>query len=110
MAIEEYPEGKQFVRWRFWPRLWLLAVLSAVACAALAVGAAGDDAPIAAVVLAVIAIALLARMLHDTAAATGSIVSSLDAMRRSARETDTVATQPITQGTMDTDVGEPALR
>ena len=109
-AIEEYPEGKQFVRWRFWPRLWLFAVLASVACAALAVGAAGDNALIAAVVLAVIAIALLARMLHDTAAATGSIVSGLDAMRRSARETDTVATQPITQGTMDTDVGEPSLR
>ncbi|MCD6015157.1 MAG: glycosyl transferase family 2 [Solirubrobacterales bacterium] len=105
MAIEEYPEGKQYVRWRSWPRFSLHGVLGAVACAALALGAASDGAPVAAAVLAAIAVALLARTLRDAAAAMGSIVRSLDASRPSPRDADTVATRRARE---DDHVGEPA--
>jgi hypothetical protein len=79
MAIEEYPHGKQLVRWRYWPRLSILALLLALACAGLAVAAATDGAIVAAAVLAVCAAGLLIRALRDAAAATGAIARALTA-------------------------------
>ena len=96
-AIEEYPQGRQQVRWRSWPRFSLLAAVGAVVCVGLALGAAGDGGSPAAAVLAVFAIGMLARTLRDAAAATGSIVLSIDAMRRSAQDADAV-TIPGEQG------------
>jgi O-antigen biosynthesis protein len=79
MAIEEYPHGKQLVRWRYWPRFSILAFLLAIGCVGLAVPAAGDDAIVAAAVLAVCAMAVLIRTLRDAAAATGTIARALTA-------------------------------
>ena len=81
MAIEEYPHGRQLVRWRSWPRFSPFGLLGALACIALAVGAMSNDGWAAAAVLAVLAVALLARVLRDAAAATGGFVRSHNVLR-----------------------------
>ena len=106
MAIEEYPHGKQLVRWRYWPRFSVLALLVAVVCAALAVAAASDHAIAAAAALAVCGAGLLIRVLRDGAAATGTIASALAATTESLPATELV--EP--QGSKEPDVAEPALR
>jgi hypothetical protein len=80
MAIEEYPQGKQLMRWRSWPRFSLVAVVAGIVCAALAIGAANGGGAVATAVFGVFAIALFARTVRDAAAATGSIVRILHAM------------------------------
>ena len=90
MAIEEYPHGKQLVRWRYWPRFSILALLLAIGCAGLAVAAAADDAIVAAAVLAVCAAGLPIRMLRDGAAATGTIARALTATTLTTPATDPV--------------------
>ena len=81
VATEEYPEGKQLVRWRSWPRFSLVGVVGGSVCAALAIGAAsgGGVAPVA--VLAVLGALLFTRTLWDAAAATGSITHTLHSVR-----------------------------
>jgi O-antigen biosynthesis protein len=85
MAIEDYPRGRQLVRWRLWPRFSLLAVVTAVACGALAVAAASGGGAVAAVVLAVLTTVLLGRAALDAAAATGSVVRAFEARQAPAR-------------------------
>jgi O-antigen biosynthesis protein len=107
MAIEEYPQGKQLVRWRCWPRFSVLALVGAVACAVLAIGAARDGGSVAAAALVVIAIALVARALRDAGAASGSVARAVDAMRLSAEATNL---EVPSEAVEEADVGEPALR
>jgi hypothetical protein len=77
MAIEEYPHGRQLVRWRIWPR-WSLGA-SALAAVGLSLAALADasGAIAAATILAVLTAALVARMTWDAAAATGRMSSSV---------------------------------
>ena len=77
MAIEEYPHGRQLLRWRIWPR-WSLGA-SALAAVGLSLAALADasGAIAAATILAVLTAALVARMTWDAAAATGRISSGV---------------------------------
>jgi O-antigen biosynthesis protein len=77
MAIEEYPHGRQLVRWRMWPRWPLGASALAAVGVALAVFAAVAGADAAAAILAVLSVALVARMARDAAAATGRMSSGV---------------------------------
>jgi O-antigen biosynthesis protein len=106
MAVEEYPHGKQLVRWRYWPRFSLFPLLVAMVCVALAVAAASDDAIAAGAALAVCGAGLLIRTLRDAGAATGTIAHALAATTDSPEPTELV--EP--QGSKEPDVAEAALR
>jgi O-antigen biosynthesis protein len=105
MAIEDHPQGKQLVRWRWWPRFSPVGVVAAITSCALAVGAASGDGATAALILALIGIALVVRAVLDAAAATGAIVEALHAPRIPGRHTSAVL---IEDGRADD--AEPALR
>ena len=77
MAIEEYPQGRQLVRWRIWPH-WPLAALALAGCGvSLVVLAAVAGAYAAAATLAVLTVAFVVRMGRDAAAAIGRMSSSV---------------------------------
>ena len=105
MAIEDHPEGKQLVRWRFWPRFALFGPIAAVACGGLAVGAASGGGGVAALLFSVLGIALLVRTVFDAAAASRSSVRILQGGGRPTR----AAGFPVT-GDGDADGAKPALR
>jgi GT2 family glycosyltransferase len=77
MAIEQYPAGRQFVRFRSWRCFPMLGVLSILALAALALAAARGHAPIAAAVLGAMALLTTARAAGDGAAAIDTLESAL---------------------------------
>jgi hypothetical protein len=115
MAIEDYPHGRQLVRWRYWPRFSVFAVLVTLACAALAVAAARDGAIAAAAVIAACGAGLMIRTLRDAAAATGTIADALAAAATSTEPAAATSTQPpapivVTEGSKEPDVAEAALR
>ena len=105
MAIEDYPQGKQLVRWRCWPRFSPIGVVAAIACGALAAGAASGEGATAALILALLGIALVVRTVIDAAAATGAVVEALHAARIPARHASSMVTE---DGRADG--AEPALR
>ena len=106
MAIEEYPHGKQLVRWRYWPRFSVLALLVAMVCAALAAAAASDDAIAASAALAACGAGLLIRMVRDVPAAADQY--RLTAWQATESPPATELVEP--QGSKEPDVAEPALR
>ena len=105
MAIEDYPQGKQLVHWRCWPRFSPIGVVAAIACGALAAGAASGEGATAALILALLGIALVVRTVIDAAAATGAVVEALHAARIPARHASSMVTE---DGRADG--AEPALR
>ena len=105
MAIEDYPQGKQLVHWRCWPRFSSIGVAAAIACGALAAGAASGEGATAALILAVLGIGLVVRTVIDAAAATGAVVEALHAARIPARHASSMVTE---DGRADG--AEPALR
>ena len=107
MAIEEYPHGRQLVRWRYWPRFSILALLLATGCAGLALPAARDDAIVVAAVLAVCAAAVLIRTLRDAAAAMGTIARELTSTTTITTPATDLVVAPENSGEPDV---TPALR
>ena len=69
MAIEQYPGGRQFIRFRTWPHFYAPAVLTTFAVATLAACAAAAGAPLAAGVLGAVTVLLVLRSLGDAVAA-----------------------------------------
>ena len=78
MAIEQYPGGRQFVRFRCWPSFCAQGVLAILLIGLLAVGAAAGEAPLAAGVLGAAAVLLALRAAGDGAAAMGRLTHSLE--------------------------------
>jgi hypothetical protein len=77
MAIEQYPAGRQFVRFRNWRCFPVLGMLSILALASLALGAARGHAPVAAAVLGAMALLMTARAAGDGAAAIETLENAL---------------------------------
>jgi GT2 family glycosyltransferase len=69
MAIEQYPGGRQFIRFRTWPHFYAPVVLTTLAVATLAACAAAAGAPLAAGVLGAVTVLLVLRSLGDAVAA-----------------------------------------
>jgi O-antigen biosynthesis protein len=80
MAIEEYPHGRQLVRWRSWPHLYPgVAVLAAVSFG-LAAAAAISGAALVAGILGLLGAILLVRAAADTTTATDEVAGAIDGL------------------------------
>jgi O-antigen biosynthesis protein len=78
MAVEEHGAGRQLVRFRLWPKLWLPGVVVTVVLAALAVGAALDGVWFACGILGAAAVVLGVLVVQDCATAASILLSALD--------------------------------
>jgi GT2 family glycosyltransferase len=78
LGVEEYPGGKQYLRFRAWPTFCLSAAEVALLPAGLALLAASQEAPWAATILSLFAILLLIRAFGDCAAAMTCVLNVLD--------------------------------
>jgi O-antigen biosynthesis protein len=81
MAIEQYPGGRQFVRFRSWPKFSAPTVVAVLLVALLALGAAVGHAPLAAAVLGAAAILAAVRTAGDGAAAITCLAEALERYR-----------------------------
>ncbi len=81
MAIEDHGGGRQFARFRWWPRCSPAGLALTLLFAALSGLAVLDQAPAAAAVLGVVALLLAARMLDEGAAATAALERALEHCR-----------------------------
>jgi hypothetical protein len=78
MAVEDHGAGKQFIRFRSWPRCSPGAVALTLVLAALASGAAIDQAWSAAAILGTMAALLGLRTLQECAGATTALLRALE--------------------------------
>ena len=77
MALEDHDAGKQFVRFRAWPRLSPKGIVLPLLFAALSTGAMIDRAWVAGGIFIVVFLLLAIFILEECAAATGSILRAL---------------------------------
>jgi O-antigen biosynthesis protein len=77
MAIEEHGAGRQLVRFRSWPRCSPGGLVLALLSAALATGAALDQAWIASALLGLVTVMLALRMFQECARATAAVLRAL---------------------------------
>jgi O-antigen biosynthesis protein len=77
LGVEEYPGGRQYLRFRVWPAFYKASIAVAVLPAVLATMAATQHAWVAAGVLGVLATVLALRALGDCAAATTCLLATL---------------------------------
>jgi GT2 family glycosyltransferase len=78
MAVEEHGGGKQFLRFRVWPRCSRAGLAVVFAFASLAVAAAIDGTVIGAILLGTAALVLAASILRDCATAMGTLTPAVD--------------------------------
>ena len=76
-AVEEHGSGRQMLRIRVWPKLWLAALAAAALLALLAAAAWMDGAPAVASVLALGVIGLAGLAMLDSSAAIGVLINAL---------------------------------
>jgi len=77
MALEDHDPGRQFVRFRAWPRLSPKGIALTLLFAALFTGAALDHAWVAGAIFCAVFLLLAIFTLEECAAATGSILRAL---------------------------------
>jgi len=77
MAVEEHGLGRQFVRFRSWPRCSPTALVLTLLCAALATRAALGRAWAVSAVLGLVTVMLALRMFQECAAATGAVLRAV---------------------------------
>jgi hypothetical protein len=77
MALEDHDAGRQFVRFRVWPRLSSKGIVLTLLFAALFTGAALDQAWVAGAIFSVVFLLLALFTLEECAAATGSVFRAL---------------------------------
>jgi hypothetical protein len=77
MALEDHDAGRQFVRFRAWPRLSPKGIALTLLFAALFTGAALDHVWVAGAIFCVVFLLLAIFTLEECAAATGSILRAL---------------------------------
>jgi hypothetical protein len=77
LGVEEYPRGRQYLRFRAWPCLYRAAYAAALP-GVFATGAAFQQASSAALALSAIATLILLRALGDYAAAIGSLRTAVE--------------------------------
>ncbi|HSH83062.1 MAG TPA: ABC transporter transmembrane domain-containing protein, partial [Herpetosiphonaceae bacterium] len=94
MAVEEHGTGKQLIRLRSWPRCSPIGIVLMLLFAALAIGAAFDQALIAAGVLGIVATTLTFRMFRECAGATAAVLAALRACANTSASVLRVSEQP----------------
>jgi GT2 family glycosyltransferase len=85
VGIEEYPGGKQHIRFRVWPTFSMPAAALATIPACLALLAAWNGAPLAALALALVVLLLLLRAAGDCAASATCLLDVLGRYGKSLR-------------------------
>ena len=78
MAVEEHGGGKQFLRFRVWPRCSRAGLAVIVVFAGLAIAAAIDGTLIGAIALGAAALLLAGSMIRDCATAMGALTPAVD--------------------------------
>jgi hypothetical protein len=78
MAVEDLGGGAQLIRVRAWPRCGAAGLVMILACAALAIGAAADDAWGTGIVVGVLAALLALRAALECSSATAALVRAID--------------------------------
>jgi GT2 family glycosyltransferase len=81
MAIEQYSGGRQQLRFRLWPRLFMPGVLATALFGGVACCAAIGNAPLALAALGTVATLMILRALGDCGAATSCLNSTLTGYR-----------------------------
>jgi hypothetical protein len=99
MAIEEYPGGRQYVRFRCWPVIFMPALLALVWILLLASAATVARAHGAAAILAALALFILLRATSDCGAAMRSFTGALSRYRRSVESSEPAAIAPTAPAT-----------
>jgi len=106
LGVEEYPGGKQYLRFRVWPVFPLPAAALALVPAALAFVAAWQHAPWAAVALWLVVAFVVSHAVGDCAAATTCLLDVLDRYGKSLQVVpapeSVTATAPIRERRCDT--------
>src|SRR5581483_3627125 len=77
--IEEHGSGRQMLRIRAWPRVWLAGLAAAALLAVVAAGAWLSGAPVVTAVVGAGVVALAGLAMLDGSAAMGVLVRALDA-------------------------------
>jgi len=80
MATENHGGGRQLLRFRSWPRCSVAGLVAMLVFLALALGAAADEAWMAAAVLTGVSAVLGARMLWESGAAAGLLLDGIGAL------------------------------
>ena len=95
LAIEEYPRGRQYLRFRAWPAFCIWACTVAAVPAVLAVWAAFHHSPFAAIALACVTVSLILRALGDGSAAMACFTAAFQRYAQGAQnELSPAATTP----------------
>jgi O-antigen biosynthesis protein len=94
MAIEQYPGGRQFVRFRSWPSFSAAGIVALVLAGSLAVCAQLNGATLAAAILAAVAIVTALRAAGDGGAAMNCVADALGTYRARVERT-AAAAQPL---------------
>jgi GT2 family glycosyltransferase len=98
MAVEDHDAGKQFVRFRAWPRLAPKGIILTLLFAGFFIGAALDRAWVAGAIFSVVFLLLALFTLEECAAATGSILRALRiAEERASASAMATQTQPVAE-------------
>lgn len=84
MAVEEHGSGKQFARYRVWPRFSLGEFLLAALFGALSYGAAVDRAWGVTGIFCALAVLMLSRSFYECGSAVATVLRALQTMERSA--------------------------
>jgi len=99
MAIEEYPRGRQYLRFRAWPCFGTYAcALAALPVAGLAIWASLRHEPLAAALMACLTVLFLLRAVGDGNSAMACLVAALQRYAREIEEaSSSQATAPVAQ-------------
>jgi GT2 family glycosyltransferase len=100
-GLEEHGAGRQLARLRTWPVPSRAAIGSALALALLALLAADDGAPAAAVVLGSCAVAIAGRCLHSCATAAGALRAAIGGLAEQRAEPQRVPARALTARTTE---------
>jgi hypothetical protein len=98
MAVEEHGSGKQFARYRVWPRFSLGEFLLAALFGALSYGAAVDRAWGVTGIFCALAVLMLSRSFYECGSAVATVLRALQPMERSAATHVGLETRPAFAG------------
>jgi O-antigen biosynthesis protein len=108
LAIEEYPRGRQYLRFRAWP-CFCISACALVAVPAFLVAWAGlHDAPLAAATMTFLALLLILRALGDSSAAMACLAAALHRYAQIVQDVlSPAAAAPAARETDDQDASHP---
>jgi hypothetical protein len=95
LGVEEYPRGRQYLRFRAWPRFSMPACLLAVFPVGLAIWAAFQHSSAAALILGTLAVLLIMRAVGDCGAAMSNLMAAFERYGDAVRGVPAVRTPPM---------------